>query len=334
MKRFLILLLLISMVFISGCGPVSDTSSGKQTIRVSLILGDNSDWYLGLTKWQERLEKETNGRIKVQIYPNASLANNNQRTELDMVQSGAIDASLESTITLSTLNPAFTAFSLPWLFPDYQKAAEFCDGPVGTKFLGLLPEKNLIGLAYGVNGFRQITNNKKEIKTPADLKGMKIRIPLIKMYIDFFKLYGADPSSMNFGELMTALASGTMDGQENPVHVLESAKLYEIQKYVTVWNYSYDPLVLCMNKGFYEKFSPKDQELLERTAREAFSLQRDWIAQHEIETLESLKEKGMRVTVLTPQQIESFRKSALPIYTQYRDVIGAELMDSVMKTAQ
>jgi tripartite ATP-independent transporter DctP family solute receptor len=334
MKKVLALLLIGLMVILSGCDGSKKNGTDSKTIRVSLILGTNSDWYMGLTKWQERVDKESNGRIRIQIYPNASLANNNQRTELDMVQSGAIDASLESTITLSTLNPSFTAFSIPWLFPDYKKAAEVCDGPVGEKFLSLLPEKNLVGLAYGVNGFRQITNNKREIKSPADLKGLKIRIPLIKMYIDFFKLYGADPSSMNFGELMTALASGTMDGQENPVHVLSSAKLYEIQKYCTVWNYSYDPLVLCINKNFYEQFSPADQEMLKKTAQEAFSLQRDYVAQHEVETLEELKGKGMKVTVLTPAQLEPFKKSAQPIYNQYRREIGVSLMDEMIKAAQ
>ena len=147
-------------------------------------------------------------------------------------------------------------------------------GKLGQELLDLLPPKKLVGLAYGANGFRQVTNSRRPVRTPADLKALKIRVPAIKMYVSLFKLLGADPSSMNFGELFTAVKEGTMDGQENPLAVIQQSKLYEVQKYVTRWDYSYDPLVLCMNKKRWESFSPEQQELLKTAAVEAMDYER------------------------------------------------------------
>ena len=230
MKRNKIRAILCSILLTAliGCAP-----SDRIELKLSLILGDNSDWYRGAARWKELVEARTDSAITVRIYPRAQLASGDQRTELEMVQSGVIDASLESTILLSLLDQRFSVFSLPWLFPNYEVAQKVCDGEAGRRMLDILPENNLIGLAYGVNGFRQLTNSKRPVRRPEDIAGLKIRVPAIKMYIAIFKMLGADPSSMNFGELFLALAQGTMDGQENPLAVIHQAKLYEVQSQVS-----------------------------------------------------------------------------------------------------
>lgn len=327
-KNHIVIKLLFLPVLFLFIGCAQESSETKsQTLKVSLILAENSDWYKGMAKWKELVEERTNGKIKITIFPSASLSNNNQRTELEMVQSGALDASLESTITLSTLDPKFTSLSLPWIFKDYEHAFEVTDGKVGQELLEILPSKNMVGLAYGVNGFRQITNNKKEIRTPSDMKGLKIRVPLIKMYIDFYKLLGSDPSSMNFGELMTALSTGVMDGQENPVSVILAAKLYEVQKYMTIWNYSYDPIILCMNQNTFQKFSPDEQKILKDSAKEAFDYQRQIHLDEEKKGIEELKSRGMKITQLTEGEISQFKKQSQPIYQQYGEIMGTELIN-------
>ena len=221
--RWLLLIWLFLAIGLTSC-----RANQTEAIKVSLILGDNSDWYRGVQRWKELVEERSTGRLAVKIFPLAQLAGNNQRTELEMVQSGVLDASLESTILLSLLDQRFGVLSLPWLLPDYATAEAVCDGPVGQALLDLLPSKNMVGLAFGVNGFRQLTTSQRVVANPADLAGLKLRVPAIKMYIDLFRLLGADPSAMNFGELFTALSQGTMDGQENPLAVIHAAKLYEV----------------------------------------------------------------------------------------------------------
>lgn len=156
---------------------------------------------------------------------------------------------------------------------------------------------------------------------------MKIRIPAIKMYIKVFKLLSADPSSMNFGELFTALAQGTMDGQENPIAVIWSARLYEVQKYLTRWNYSYDPIILCINRRRWESFSPEIQNVFLQCAREAMEYERAKVAGGEKAALDSLEAKGMKINTLTQESLLMFKALVEPVYKDYSSEIGDSLIE-------
>ena len=135
------------------------------------------------------------------------------------------------------------------------------------------------------------------------------------------------PVPMNFGELIPALRSGAMDGQENPLHVIESAKLYEVQKYLSVWQYSFDPIVMCVNRDWWVTRTKEQQDLLRACAAEACAEQRKAVKEREAQHLETLRKEGMEIVVLTDGQREAFRQSAAAIYSEYRNPIGAELMD-------
>ena len=272
------------------------------------------------------MEARSAGRITVRLVPRATLSNSNQRVELEMVQSGALDASLESSILLSIIEPRFSVFSLPWLFPDHATANAVCDGPMGQQLLRELDAKHLVGLAYGVNGFRQITNNRRPIRRLDDLRYLKIRIPSIELYTRIFRLFGADPSPMNFGELIAALKAGTMDGQENPLAIIHAARLYEVQAHVTIWNYSYDPIILCFNHDVWRSFRRRDQVLLRQAAVEAFAYERELAEANDRALPAALKEKGMQVTTLSAEEIAAFRRAAEPIYKEYETILGAELV--------
>ena len=320
---FLLLVLL-------SCGGRGD---GVTALKFSLILGDNSDWYRGAVRFKELIEDRTAGRYRVTVFSRAQLAGQDQRTELEMVQSGVIDLSLESSILLSLIEPRMSVLSLPWLFEDYGQAYRILDSPLGDELLEMLPPKGLVGLAFGANGFRQVTNSRNPIRSPADIDAMKIRIPAIKMYIDIFKLLGADPSSMNFGELFTALAQGTMDGQENPLSVIHSARLYEVQDYLTVWNYSFDPIILCVNKSRWESLAPDMQEVFRTCAREAMAYERELVARGETALRDSLRARGMQLETLTPASLEAFKALAEPVYESYADMIGAGLIERFREAA-
>jgi len=319
MQRLLIALL----VALVGC---AKAPSDITTLKLSLILGESSDWYRGAAKWKELVERRSGGKIRVRIIPEASLTNHNQRAELEAVISGALDASLESSILLTIIEPKFTVFSMPWLFDNHDEAERICDGALGRKMLALLPPKGLVGLAYGVNGFRQITNNRRPIGRLEDLKNLKIRVPAIKMYISIFRLLGADPSEMNFGDLFPALRQGIMHAQENPLSVIYSKKLYEVQKYLTVWNYSYDPIILCMNKRRWESFPPEQQKMLRQAALEAMNYERQLVRKSDEVLIGRLKEAGMEITYLEPAELKRFQQAVQPIYRQYENVIGKELL--------
>ena len=330
---------LLGLFVCFGCQKPSPPAGQKApghslTIKLSLILGDTSDWYKGAVKWKELVEQRTGGRIRVKVFTNASLSNRSQQNELQMVQTGVLQASLESSILLSILDKRFSVFSMPWLFKNHQVANKVCDGPCGEKMLALLPENKLVGLAYGVNGFRQITNNRRPIARLADLKNLKIRVPAIQMYIDVFRLFGADPSQMNFGELFTALKEGTMHAQENPLSVIWTAKLYEVQNHITCWNYSYDPIILCMNFDTWNSLSPEEQTTLRAAAKEAMDYERQLVAQSDKTLLEQLKQKGMKVTTLSPAALREFREKAQAIYVKYRPIIGADLLDAFVAAAE
>ncbi|MEW6359225.1 MAG: DctP family TRAP transporter solute-binding subunit [Planctomycetota bacterium] len=325
MRRIAVILLLC--LVIASCG------REPGAIKLSLILDRNSDWYRGVAKWKELVEARSGGRLKIRIIENASLSNNNQRAELEMVQSGALDASLESTILLTILDDRFTVFSMPWLFKDHDAAEQVCDGPLGKRMLDLLGEKRLVGLAYGVNGFRQITNNQRPITKLEDLKHLKIRVPSIEMYISLFRHLGADPSQMNFGELFQALKQGTMHAQENPLSVIWAQALYEAQNHITVWNYSYDPIILCFNKDRWESYPPDLQKIMREAAVEAMNHERALVRQADQDLLPKLAEKGMQVATLSPEELKRFKEASKKIYDDYRSKIGGDLLDAFVKAA-
>ena len=325
----------IFIVFITtlilSCG---GNGNGPRELKLSLILGENSDWYRGAVKFGELLGEKTGGNYRIKIYPNAQLAGSVQRTELEMVQSGVIDISLESSILLSLIEKRMSVFSLPWLFDDYDEAHRILDGPLGGELLDTLPAKGIVGLAYGANGFRQITNSRNPIRTPNDIAGMKIRVPGIKMYIDIFKLLGADPSSMNFGELFTALAQKTMDGQENPLSVIHSRRLYEVQQYLTAWNYSYDPVILCINKRLWDSLDARTQAVFTECAQEAMRYERDLVANGEPALYDSLSDEGMEIHRLDAKSVQTFIDMAEPIYDEYDRELGGGLVGRFREAAE
>ncbi len=325
---------LIPILIIAGCGGAPDSS---QEITFSHILNPESEWHAGAARFKELVEAKTAGSdspTRVSLFTSASLSGKNQQTELDNVQSGGLVMTWESSILLSTLDPAWSVYSLPWLLDDYEDAETLCEGPLGREMLERLQEKRLIGLGYGFNGFRQLTNGRHPVLRPEDLSGLRIRVPSIEMYVSLFERWDAKPSSMNFGELIPALRSGAMDGQENPLHVIEAAKLNEVQKYLSVWQYSFDPLVMCVNQEWWTAQSPELQKVLRDCAIEACAYQRGIVRERETEHLTALRKAGMEISVLTAGQREAFRRSAEGLYETYREIIGSDLQDRFVAEAK
>ncbi len=285
-------------------------------------------WTKGAKKWAELVKERTKGKVLIQVFPNEQLSSGNQPKGIEQLRNGVTDASFHSTIIYSVLDPKFSVISMPWIMPDYASVDKALKGPAGKKIEEILRAKGIEPLGFGENGFRQVTNNKKPIVTPEDMEGMKIRIPSMKMYIDLFKELGADPTVMNFAEVFTALQQGTIDGQENPIPVIYTSKLGEVQKYITMWNYSYDPLVLGVNKKLWDKFDKPTQDIMRKAAQEACAYQIKLSREEENKQLKELQAKGMQVTTLTPAQIKAFQAKMGPVYEKYEKAIGKDLLDA------
>lgn len=331
MKRFFKFeLLLLLMLVIAGCG--SDSSNGakdkdKLTLKVSVTTSENDTWAKSVNYWNDLLKERTDGRIELKLYANESLSNGNQPKGLEAVQNGSTEMSIHSMIIYNVLDKKFAAPSLPWLLPTYEQADAAMNGEAGQELMELIRTKGIEPLAFGESGYRQITNSKRPIEKPEDLKGLKIRTPSTEMMVDTFKEFGGDPTVMNFSEVFTALQQGVIDGQENPLAVIYDSKLNEVQKYITIWNYMYDPLVYGINKELYDSLDEETQKILKETAQEAAEYQKKINREENEKLLAELKSSGMEVIELTPEQIAEFQEKAKPIIDKYEEIIGKDLLD-------
>jgi tripartite ATP-independent transporter DctP family solute receptor len=243
-----------------------------------------------------------------------------------MLFTGVTDFDLHSVINMTGFEPKLTIVTMPWLFQNgYQSVDEILfNGEGGKRIRELVEAKGAHVLGMGENGFRQITNNVRPITSVADMQRLKIRTPPITMYVDLFKLFGADPTVMSYSEVFTALQQGTIDGQENPLDTIRSGKIQEVQKYISIWNYSYDPIVLSVSTKAWARIPDEDKKIFEEAGDAAMKAQVQASRAMDAEILK-LFESHMQITQLTPEQSAEFQKAAAPIYEQYKDKMGVDL---------
>jgi TRAP-type transport system periplasmic protein len=317
----------VSIVLIGLMLAAGAALAAEKTLRLSHVTAHDSPWDKGAQRFAELVARNTNGRIEVKVFPQSQLANGSQKAELEMLQSGVIDMTWDSPIILALfLDKRFDVFNLPWLYPSMDIANRVADGPMGDLAMKWLDEKGIVGLGIGVNGYRELTNSKRPVTTPEDMKGIKFRVAGSKLYLETFKLLGANAVTMSFGEVFTALQQGVIEGQENPTAIIYSSKLYEVQKYLTMWHYSFDPLILCVNRKVFDGLAPADQKAIRAAAKEAVAYERAVSAEEEKALPEELKKKGMQVNYLTRDQIAVFKDRVQPVYAMVQDAVGADNM--------
>jgi tripartite ATP-independent transporter DctP family solute receptor len=222
-------------------------------------------------------------------------------------------------------------FSLPFLMPDYPAIDALTQGKVGEQLFDILSKKGVVPLAWGENGYRQLSNSVREVKTPADIKGMKLRVVGSPLYIDTFTALGANPTQMSWADAQPALASGAVDGQENPLSIYAGAKLYDVgQKYLSLWNYVADPLVFVVNKDVWASWSPEDQKIVREAAIEAgkkeIVIARKGVTNTDDSLLKDIESHGVKVTVLSPEQIGVFAKATQPVFDKWAKQIGPDMV--------
>lgn len=318
---------------LTGCSSGSNDSGNDSGLPsydwdFTITVSDKSSWNAGAERFAEILDRETDGRIKVNIFTNEQLSGGDSAAGVEQLMNGDKAFSYNSTIIYSGIDPRFGAINAPFLYDSYETADAAIEAGALDAYKELSAEFGVQLLGFGESGFRQITNSKHEIHSPDDLEGLKFRVPGSSLFLSIFKELGADPVSMNFSEVFTSLQTGTIDGQENPYDVIYSNGLTEVQDYMSVWNYIYDPLMLGMNKDMYDALSDDDKALVEMAAAEANEVQKSENRAREAEQLAEMSEI-MTVSELSASELAAFSDAMASVYDEFTDAWTPELLAAV-----
>ncbi|MGQ2904166.1 MAG: TRAP transporter substrate-binding protein [Neoaquamicrobium sediminum] len=308
----------------------SGAAHAQQEVKLGYALATTSHYGVAAEKWQEVVEAETDGRYVFRHFPSSGLGG--EREVIEGVQLGTVEATIVSSGTLSNFVPETGVFDIPFLFRDLAHARAVLDGPIGQEILAKFDDVGLVALAWGEQGFRHITNNRNAIAGPADVAGLKLRTMENPTHITAFEALGAAPTPMAWPEVIGALQQGTIDGQENPLSVITSAKLSEVQKYLTLSGHVYSPAMLLVSKQLWDGMSEEDQEIFRNAASEAVTAMRGFVDDVETSGVAQLKEAGMDVGELSAEQKAMFQNALGGAYEQYYGTYGKDLIDQIIAT--
>ncbi len=303
----------------------------KKEYKVSTVVGTAFPWGKGAQIWIDLVKERTQGRINMKLYPGVSLINGDQTREFSAMRQGVIDLAVGSTINWSPQIKELNLFSLPFLAKDHAGLDALTKGEIGKQIMKIVEKAGVVPLAWGENGFREVTNSKREIRSPEDMKGLKFRVVGSPIFNDTFTALGANPTQMSWADAQPALASGAVEGQENPMHIFTAAKLNQLsQKFVTRWGYVADPLIFAANRDVWKGWSPKDQEIVRAAAVEAgkqeIALTRKGLTANDMSMIKEVEGLGVKVTELTDAQKQVFQKALKPVYDKWAKQIGPDLV--------
>jgi tripartite ATP-independent transporter DctP family solute receptor len=317
----------LSLIFVVGVS--LGTPAEARTLKLSFNVAITSTWAKGAERFNELVEERSNGAYTIEIYPNAVLANGNDRVEMEMTQAGVIDFMIKSTIWLSGLKEEFMALSMPWMFPDLTYPNQVMESATGQELADSLREFNLEPLAWGNGGLFQLYSNRGPIITPEDVKGLKVRVPGVKVFTAIFEEIGAVPVAMSFAEVFSALQAGTVEGGTSPIPLIWSSRFYEVSKYVSIINFSWDGLGLIASHALWNGLSKDDQEMFAKAAQDAMMYQREVAANVEDELSAQMRDLGITITELSEEQLQQFKDAGASVYNEYKEKIGKEVVSSI-----
>ena len=295
--------------------------SAKTTFTLSTPDPDNAEITLAAKKFAEIVAAKSGGEIEVKVFPNGQLYAGDPSAAVRQLAGGSLDMLLLSSSLYANFNPKFTAVSIPYLFDDNEQLRTYLAGPLGQELLGDLSGIGIKGLSLWQRPFRQMTNSKKPIQSPQDLAGMKFRVPNNPLWVEFFSKMGAAPTPMAFGEVYNALQLKVVDGQENPINIPVTAKLYEVQKYATISNHMADGWVLAINPAKFAALSDKNKQAMQAAAVEAEAWKAANDAADAKQSIDFLTSKGVLVNSLTPDQQKAFVAVAKDLFPRFSQLV-------------
>jgi tripartite ATP-independent transporter DctP family solute receptor len=283
---------------------------------------------MGMEKFAEIVEAKSGGKLKVNVFPGGTLGSD--QANISALQGGALEmASMNSGIYASLVKD-FEIYDFPFLFGNPKEADAVVDGPFGKSLHAKLEEKGLVGLAYYELGFRNITNSKRPIVKVEDIAGLKLRVIPNPINVDWVKALDANPTPLPFPEVYAALEQKAVDGQENPVSTINSAKLFEVQKYLTLTNHQYNPQSVVISKKFWDSLSADEKKIVQEAATESAKYQREQSRAAAASILENLKKNGMQVTELAPTEVAKLREKMKPVIAKHSASVGDATVKAMM----
>jgi tripartite ATP-independent transporter DctP family solute receptor len=329
MRRLGLPVLLLALGVFAAGEPAS-AQPYKPEFKNSLVVGPAGPWGEAAIKFADLLRERTQGRINVKNYFAGQLFAGKQTNEFTLLNQGAADFAFGSTINWSPQVKELNLFAMPFLYPSYKALDAVEAGEPGRKLFELIEAKGVIPLAWAENGFREVTNSKRPVRTPDDLTSLKIRVVGSPIFIDTFRALGANPVNMNWGEAQQAFQQGTVDGQENPiVSVITPLKLWTSQKHITLWHYAIDPVIVAVSKRTWDGLTPADRATVRKTAIEVAAWQKAGARkglEDSTEAVDNLARNGMDVVTLSPAEVAAFRDKTRPVYDKWVREVGADLV--------
>ena len=307
----------------------SDLGWEEQTWNFACSTTETSTWAEAGRKFGELMEKATGGKIQVNVYAADQLTNGNQSEGIQALMNGdPVQVSLHSNLIYSAFDPRFNVVSLPYLFDSVDDADARLDGEAGEMLKDILGEYGLHCMGIAENGFRQLTNNVREIKSVEDMKNLKIRVAGSNLLMECYKMWGADATNMNWSETYTALQQKTVEGQENPLPAIDAASVQEVQPYCSLWGANYDCLFFCINQEIYDSLTPEQQAVVDEAGQKATQYERDINRAGDDEIMSRWQEKnGVTITSYEDMDIDSFRNAVDGIEEWYQNELESQGYD-------
>ncbi len=320
--------LLTSLAVLSAAAP----ALAKTIIKVGHGTNEQFHMHRAIEKFEELVEQGSNGEIDVQIFPSSQMGPD--REMIEGVQTGVLEMAVPPSALLSGWDSAFSVIELPYMYTSKDNAFKVLNGKAGDAMLERLQSNGLIGLGWLELGLRQITNNTRPIRTPEDLQGIKLRTMKVPAHVDTFKALGANPTPLNFGEVYSALQQGVIDGEENPIAIIDSSRFYEVQKYLSTTGHVFTVYVPVISQSFFHSLSDEHQQLILDSMAKAAEYQQEIVNAEEAAQLQKIRDAGVEVTELTPQQRSVFAEKTKTVRKKYRDQVGAEVYDNWVKAVE
>ncbi|WP_168220485.1 TRAP transporter substrate-binding protein [Azospirillum thermophilum] len=299
--------------------------AAAEELKAGYSLPATSHYGVGVTAMAEELAKLSSGKWTVKQFPANALGG--EREMVEGAQIGTVDIVATSSGPVGNFVPDTLITDIPFLFKSYEHAHAVLDGPIGQAILDQFPKHGLIALAWGENGFRNLTNAKRPVRTPADAKGLKIRTMENQVHMTAFKTLGVLPTPMAFPELFTAMQQGTVDGQENPIGVILGAKFSQVQKYLTVSQHVYSPALIILSPSVWNKLNDQEKGWFKQAALAGAKAMRKKAEDDAANGIEELKRQGMEV--VTDVDVAAFQEALKPAYAEYARKFGQDKIDAI-----
>lgn len=316
--------------------PARGSAQYKPEFKMSLVVAEDTAWGRAAKRFADALRHRTQARINIKPYFDGQLFADQQTTEFVLLQQGGADFAIGSTINWSPQVKELNLFALPFMFPSYKAVDAVQAGEPGKRLFKQIERKGVLPIAWGENGYRELTNSKRPIRRPEDLQGLRIRVVGVPILIETFQTLGAQPVSMNWGEAQVAIRQGTVDGQENPVALIIPYRIWSAHRYVTQWHYAIDPIILGVSAKTWASLTPEDRNIVSKAGEEIMAVQkreaRDGLDGVLIDTLQRIY--GMEEVRLSPADINAFRDKTRPVYARWAAEIGVDLVRNAEKIVE